>query len=201
MALTHNDLCEIGVKWVRATKTCFFVDKEIHAPTGQIPDVLGLNFNHSIMIECKTSRSDFFNDKKKNNYGSTTGKYRFYLCPGGLIKPEDLDDGYGLLYAHGKRVKDVEPIIGAEHYMYEPWGLDRSPKLGIRLRKSAINPNLNEWCEYQIAIKILRESNIRHLRQECEKYNKQSFALLKKNHQFQIDKLKEKIDFLEGNQQ
>ena len=196
--MEHDELCDLACKWIRATKTCFFVDKEIHAPTGQVPDALGINFGHSIMVECKTSRSDFFADRKKKNHGSTTGKYRFYLCPKGVIKPDDLEDGYGLLWANGKTVKDVMPIVGAEHYMKEGWGLDRRPKLHIRLDKSSLNPNLNEWCEYQIAIKIIRESNIRKLRQPCTIYDKKAFDTQAKRYELQISKLKETIDFLKG---
>ena len=196
--MTHDELCDLAVKWIRATKMCFFVDKEIHTPTGQIPDAFGMNFNHSIMVECKTSRSDFFADQKKASFGSTTGKYRFYLCPEGVITPKDLPDGYGLLYACGKRVKDINPIVGAEHWMRPCWGLGKKEELGIRLNEDAKNPNLNEWCEHQIAIKILRESNIRKLRQPCEAKDVKHFEKIIKGKNDTISRMKEVIEELKN---
>lgn len=44
MMLTHNELCDLAVKWIRKSNSLVFVDKEVHAPTGQIPDAIGLGF-------------------------------------------------------------------------------------------------------------------------------------------------------------
>lgn len=55
----------------------------------------------SFMIETKISRSDFLADKKKsfrNNPNEGVGNYRYYACPDGLIKPEELPKKWGLIY-------------------------------------------------------------------------------------------------------
>lgn len=38
---------------------------------------------------------------------SGMGDWRFFLCPAGLILPEDLPAGWGLLYAKGNVIKKV----------------------------------------------------------------------------------------------
>lgn len=40
------------------------------------------------------------------------GVYRFYLCPEGIIRPEDLPKGWGLLHAVGRKVVDVVKPMG-----------------------------------------------------------------------------------------
>lgn len=65
----------------------------------EIPDVLGFSAMTSVLIECKMSRADFFKDQnKKHRQGKGMGMYRFYCCPIGLIKKEELPEKWGLLY-------------------------------------------------------------------------------------------------------
>lgn len=80
---------------------CGFVAVE-HSTIGfEIPDVIGFNSMFSVMVECKMSRSDFLSDKKKivrRNEDLGMGNFRYYYCPDGLIKPDELPDGWGLIY-------------------------------------------------------------------------------------------------------
>lgn len=89
----------------------------------EIPDAIGwLRSGVSLLVECKASRGDFLSDAVKPsrkagktrgqpNLGSAAsepttriprkteglGAYRFYLAPSGLLVPEELPEGWGLL--------------------------------------------------------------------------------------------------------
>lgn len=106
--MTHAELVNAAFKWVKNNTSCGVVVKELVAATktGEIPDVIGFGaFNHSVMVECKTSRADFKADFKKpfRIYPEIgVGTQRFYCCPEGLINTEDLPIGWGLLWVTEK---------------------------------------------------------------------------------------------------
>ncbi|WP_318493427.1 hypothetical protein [Photobacterium leiognathi] len=83
---------------------------------GEIPDAFGLKTadgTETIVIEAKTSRSDFFADQKKifrQNSKLGMGNFRYYICPEDLIQPHELPPKWGLIYV-GKRGK-VSVICG-----------------------------------------------------------------------------------------
>lgn len=50
-------------------------------------------------FEIKTSRSDYFNDAKKDKHQIDNGaNYFYYVVPKDLVKPEEVDKKYGLIY-------------------------------------------------------------------------------------------------------
>jgi hypothetical protein len=51
-------------------------------------------------VECKISRADFLADHAKPHraIGGGVGDYRYFLCPQGLIKPEEVPHRWGLLW-------------------------------------------------------------------------------------------------------
>lgn len=50
-------------------------------------------------FEIKISRSDFLVDAKKEKHKSVDGaNYFYYVCPTGMIKKEEIDKRYGLIY-------------------------------------------------------------------------------------------------------
>lgn len=108
--LTHKMLIPIAYKWVLNNGSCGIAFKELKTISSECPDVIGFgSWSHSVLIEVKVSRSDFLCDKKKSfrkNPNEGMGKYRFYMCPDGLIKPDDLPDGWGLIWV-GKRVRVI----------------------------------------------------------------------------------------------
>lgn len=82
----------------------------------ELTDVYATNRETSTIIEVKTSHADFLNDKKKyarskeaEERGHQIGNYRYYLCPEGIIQPDELPDGWGLLYWNGKKIEKVVP--------------------------------------------------------------------------------------------
>jgi hypothetical protein len=115
----HDELCKQGQRWLKKTIGARLAISEMVCCNtyGEIPDVIGWKGGYSILIECKTSRSDFKVDAKKifrqfPEFGM--GTFRLYLCPDGLIKPEELPEGWGLLYYSPERktLKRVECFKG-----------------------------------------------------------------------------------------
>lgn len=108
----HSDLVERAGRWLSTTRRCGLVVQEGQCwSVGEFPDAIGwMPDGRSILVECKTSRSDFHADKRKISKQSgreTMGRERWYLTPRGLLSPEDLPDGYGLLETRGKHLKRV----------------------------------------------------------------------------------------------
>lgn len=107
---SHPLLVQRAKRWLLNTIGCGFVLTELSSHAGEIPDAIGFKHGYSYLVECKASRSDFLSDKRKlfrkyPEYGM--GNYRYYLCLPDLIRPEELPNGWGLLYAHSQRVKVV----------------------------------------------------------------------------------------------
>lgn len=105
-----------AAKWLTNTRKCSIVVTEF-ATSGimETPDALGWkNAKNTILIECKTSKSDFNRDSTKpfrRFWEFGLGQTRYYLTPPGLITTEELPDGWGLLYCHANKIQIVyEPI-------------------------------------------------------------------------------------------
>ncbi len=66
--LTHEQLCERARRWLRGSRRCDPVFSNL-ASCGEIPDAIGWSscwkWHGSTVVECKTSRSDFYADQKK----------------------------------------------------------------------------------------------------------------------------------------
>lgn len=132
----HYQLCVEGAKWLHRQKwnyercqkkSCHdsefchvckkynYVAVELCTWNTENTDVWGLgNFCDSAIIEVKVSHADFVADQKKwhrstvaENAGMQAGRLRWYLCPEGVIKPEELPEKWGLLYWDGKKIYHV----------------------------------------------------------------------------------------------
>ncbi len=138
----HDHLCLRAERWLKSRNCGVVFNDKFQAAThsGEQPDALGFRSNCSILIECKTSRSDFLADKRKRFRKSPSlgvGDWRFYLCPPGVINIEDLPEGWGLLWAHPKRIEQVFGVPG--NTMYEtqkPFNGNKNDEL--RLMYSAL---------------------------------------------------------------
>lgn len=107
--MNHSELVSRAVKWLRNSLHCRVVLSELVAYTrsGETPDAIGWVHNKAILVECKTSRADFYAERKKrarNKHMPALGVWRFYLTIPSIIKPEQLIDGWGLYELHGQRV-------------------------------------------------------------------------------------------------
>lgn len=105
--MTHDNLVKIAEKWLLKTKGCGFAFAELCAFTnnGETPDAVGWRSRITILVECKTNRSDFHADKNKKfrkQPHKGMGSFRFYMCPEGVIQPEDLPDKWGLVWVNKK---------------------------------------------------------------------------------------------------
>lgn len=104
----HAVLVERGASWLRRNG-CRIVLAEFSTALSEIPDVIGWKgtWGDSFLIECKASRGDFLADKAKGFRREPhrgVGQFRYYLCPPGMIKAEELPPQWGLLYAHPKSI-------------------------------------------------------------------------------------------------
>lgn len=121
--MTHKELTERASKWLKRhnqnmiVPNCSTIASEITSATitGEIPDVIGWCSWASVLIEVKISRSDFLRDFKKPFRKFATwgvGEYRYYICPTDLIKIDEVQESWGLLYCDEKG--NIEIIKTAE---------------------------------------------------------------------------------------
>lgn len=98
--MTHKELVEQAEKQLKRWN-CFPICVEMMAATttNEIPDAIGFTSAHSILFECKATRSDFLKDKEKPFRvvsESGMGDFRFYLTNENVIKSvEELPNGWG----------------------------------------------------------------------------------------------------------
>jgi len=115
----HYNLCLEGAKWLKRKNNHEYYETpwkyiavEIVVYGCENPDIWAFNGWSTIVVEVKTSHADFLNDKKKwfrqvGNECGDPGNYRYYLTPKGLLKPEELPEGFGLLEWDGKNIERV----------------------------------------------------------------------------------------------
>ncbi|WP_228203256.1 adenylosuccinate synthase [Acinetobacter sp. CFCC 10889] len=127
--LNHRKLCEIGARFLKRPESanghgCHFAIVEPSC-YGENPDVFGVRhgFNGAtFLLEAKMSRSDFLADKKKPhrmNPETGIGKYRYFICPNGLIKPEELPEKWGLIYVRPKGIcKVIAGVLAVPRIKY-----------------------------------------------------------------------------------
>lgn len=98
--MNHVTLVQLGVRWL--SRQSSVVLYEAAATKAEIPDVIGWSGASSILIECKASRADFLRDaakKSRTKLKAGMAQRRYYLCPAGVLQPEDLPAKWGLLWA------------------------------------------------------------------------------------------------------
>jgi hypothetical protein len=98
--MTHAQLVEKAVRWLRRYR-CGVVLSEQACVSGEMPDAIGWKRAcHSVLIECKVTRSDFLADRAKPfrlKPEQGVGCERFYMGPAGMVRCEELPSGWGLL--------------------------------------------------------------------------------------------------------
>lgn len=142
---SHRRLCEVAAKWLRRPGrirpvSCPYVAVELVTAHEETPDVFGWCYWTTVLIEVKTTRSDFFADKKKPFRIITEqgiGSFRYYCCPEGLIKPEEVPEQWGLLY---EKEGKIQVIVDADSQTK-----NASAEFGILasiLRREGVKPQL-----------------------------------------------------------
>jgi hypothetical protein len=108
--MTHALLVRTAVAWLRRYR-CGVVLSEQACISGEMPDAIGWKRAcHSVLVECKVSRADFLADRAKlfrQRPELGVGCERFYLVPRGLVRPDELPAGWGLLEFHNRRIETV----------------------------------------------------------------------------------------------
>jgi hypothetical protein len=113
--MTHKQLCTRVALWLKNSRHYTVVATELSTAAGETPDVIGWHgMAESILVECKVSRVDFLSDKGKlfrrqEHYGM--GDYRYYAAPAGLIKPDELPEGWGLLEVHDRQINTAKVAV------------------------------------------------------------------------------------------
>ncbi|MBV9669724.1 MAG: hypothetical protein JOZ43_02105 [Acidobacteriales bacterium] len=105
--ISHAHLVEHAVAWLRRYR-CGIVISEQSCANGEVPDAIGWKRQcHSVIVECKVSRADFLADASKpfrKRPEDGLGNERYYLAPSGLIQPNELPAGWGLLEYKDRQV-------------------------------------------------------------------------------------------------
>lgn len=121
--MTHAELVEVAYRWLIGTRKCGFAFTELACiATSEIPDAIGFRGDGSILVECKVSRADFLSDKKKyfrQRPEMGVGTYRFFMAPEGIIKPDEIPEGWGLVTVNEKG--KPRQIVGAK---WNCWNTD-----------------------------------------------------------------------------
>jgi hypothetical protein len=110
--MTHAFLVRTAVDWLRRYG-CGVVLSEQACISGEMPDAIGWKQAcHSVLVECKVSRADFLADRAKpfrHAPETAVGSERFYLVPRGLVAPDELPAGWGLLQHHDRKIEVIRP--------------------------------------------------------------------------------------------
>jgi hypothetical protein len=124
--MTHAQLVSKAVHWLRHYR-CGVVLSEQACVSGEMPDAIGWKRAcHSVLVECKVTRSDFLADRAKPfrlKPEQGVGCERFYLVPAGLVRREELPQGWGLLELHRGKIETAHPsaknLRNATGFRYE----------------------------------------------------------------------------------
>lgn len=114
--MNHKKLCIKGENWLKGQGYPLSFAEIKSWGCKEQPDAIGWDFRgRSCLLEIKTSRSDFFADQKKpfRKKNKGCGRLRYYVTPKGLVKPEELPEGWGLLEVSGRglRIKKKSDIF------------------------------------------------------------------------------------------
>lgn len=176
--MTHKEVVNLAYKWILKSGSCGVAFRELYsaACNGEYPDVIGFQSSgYSVLIEVKVSRSDFLGDKKKRfriNPELGMGSERYYCCPQGLIKQEELPTGWGLIYIiNGKAKLVYKPMIE----VVKPYG---SYKTKYRHEK-------NIRAEHGLMYSALRRLHLKgHIESIYDKeYNYSGVPIIQEDHQ------------------
>lgn len=101
----HRTIAEKATRLIMRLHGCTLGAVEFTGGGGLGESVDGLVVSSSAVyvIEAKVSRADFLADKKKPHRADPNlalGQYRYYACPEGMIKPEELPEKWGLIYVN-----------------------------------------------------------------------------------------------------
>jgi hypothetical protein len=150
LSFTHAELVQRAKRWLVNTKGCGFCLSEMRCynNSGEIPDAIGWRYASSHLIECKTSRGDFFADAKKifrRDVRKGIGNYRYYMTEPNLIIPDELPERWGLLYVYKTQVRQ---IVKPERFGHKEVPKVERPLLCSALRRVHLQGDLEKIYDY-----------------------------------------------------
>lgn len=123
-AAMHRSLCDVAVRWLRKHNSggghgCSVAQSECWPGwRGEQPDAIGWRHagyqDGSVLVEVKVSRADFLADARKEHRlqpALGVGRWRYFMCPEGLIRADELPERWGLLWVTKRGT--VKAIAGA----------------------------------------------------------------------------------------
>lgn len=109
---THKALVKKAAAWLRNRKNCNVVFAELATQNNETPDAIGFHgAGGSILVECKCSRADYLADKIKifRHYEDMgMGDARYFLAPKGMLKADELPEGWGLLEVSEHQTREIK---------------------------------------------------------------------------------------------
>jgi len=191
--MTHKGLCDLAVKWLKRPNSahghgCNFAAAEPGTGRlGEIPDAYGFRCcewnGGSVVVEVKVSRADFLADRKKpHRQAAGMGNWRYFLCPEGMIKVDDLPAGWGLLWVNKRgHIKVLTGAAASFAGRYDDMVMalsDWRQEANQDLERSLMAKMLSRVSDPDQVNRWIREANaetarIRSLYQEEFKANKQ----------------------------
>lgn len=137
--VSHDRLVACAKRWLKHSKRCRVVATELRSAVFEEPDAIGWSsYGHSILVECKASRSDFFADAKKSRSG--VGREKWYLTPPKLVSPGEIPPGWGLAeYRPSNHPSGhfVKVVVKPLELAYESEG-ERMAERSIRLQNEIL---------------------------------------------------------------
>ena len=148
--MTHAELVKRAERWL-LNQGCAFALTELAAETitRETPDAIGWKDAKAILIECKTSRADFAADQKKwfrRKAADGLGRYRYYLCPKGVLQTEEMPEKWGLLWAYPKQTRKIKE---SAEFIDDRYGYGRNGELKMLIsviRRAHLRGLLPEIC-------------------------------------------------------
>lgn len=145
----HARLVGIGASWLKREGFGVVATEIRVVGSVEEPDAIGFRSTCSAVIEVKVSRGDFLADAKKpHRQQPGLGNYRFFLCPEGLLLPDELPAGWGLLYAVGRGVRSIVRPPG------NTWPSAGSKLAGWEVFKHPVNASAERAVLYSIARRL-----------------------------------------------
>lgn len=155
--MTHAELVQIGHRWLTSRGHTAF--SEFATYDNETPDVIGWKGGLSTLLEAKADRGDFLSDGKKRQRKYPhmgLGRLRYYICPWGMIRPDELLERWGLLWVRSDRVHiQMTPSPFRE---YDLRGELRF--MASMLRRADIrlgDQHINDWLRWENKKKVMFE--------------------------------------------
>lgn len=148
--VSHDDLVRAAERWLRVRFRCCPVLVEFHTASWEVPDAIGWRGGRSRLVECKASRDDFNTDKLKPFRArpeTGMGMYRYYLTPPGLLRAEELPDGWGLAELRGRSIVNLVESKAFQFNAREEFRVLCSALRRIEIR---MRPRVN-WREFLVS--------------------------------------------------